>query len=264
MFFTFKLKNLLIALAIVVLAAVLLLTLSGRRGKTAASNAAGFQTAELTPAGSAAPTAPAVSAAAGEPVPKTARTLIIDAGHGGADGGSSSATQVEADINLDIALRMRAIAGLFGVAPVMTRESADIAYPDSAKTIRAKKVADQKQRVALINGTPDALLISIHQNTFPSSSIVRGIQVFYAKTAGSEEFASALQEALRVSLDTGNRRVAMPIGGDIYLMKNVTCPAVLVECGFLSNPEDDAALATDTYRLKIAAVLWNTYLQCDS
>ena len=260
MFFTFKLKHILIALGAVVLIVLALILLLGGRGNKAPAIAA--TAAPIPSAGPRTTSAPERTPPreTGERLTARPYTLVIDAGHGGEDGGSSSPTQHEADVNLDIALRMQALAGLYGVVPVMTRESADIAYPSDLKSVSARKVWDQKQRVALINGTQNALLISIHQNTFPSP-IERGAQVLYAKTGGSAELAALLQEALRADLDPGNRRVAMPISGTIYLMKSVNCPAVLVECGFLSNAGEDAKLADGNYRLKLAAVILNTYFQ---
>ena len=197
----------------------------------------------------------AVQADAAPPV------LVIDAGHGGADGGAVAAdgTQ-ESDINLDIALRLEALARFWGVRPVMTRAGEDIAYPEDAGTIAAKKVADQHARVGLINNTPGAVLLSIHQNKYPAAS-PRGIQVFYGKAAGSDALAQLTQSNLTAQLCPGNRRVAAPADRNIYLMDKVNCTAVLIECGFLSNPDDLAALKTDAYRTKLAAVLLASWLQ---
>lgn len=187
--------------------------------------------------------------------------LIIDPGHGGEDGGAVSPDgMLESDLNLDISLRLRCLAGLFGIKTVMTRERADIDYPDSAGTTSARKVADQRARVQLINSVPDGTLISIHQNKFPDSR-PSGTQVFYAVTDGSQTLAETAHNDLSRALCPENRRVAAPISKDIYLMKNVNCTAVLVECGFLSNPEESAKLATEEYRLKIASVLICSYMR---
>ena len=187
--------------------------------------------------------------------------LVIDPGHGGADGGAvASDGTMESGVNLDIALRLEALARFWGVDVVMTRESEDIAYPDSAASIAAKKVADQHARVGLVNNTPGAVLLSIHQNNYPAAA-PHGIQVFYGPAAGGQDLAETAQSNLTALLCPDNRRLATPIGQDIYLMKNVNCPAVLVECGFLSNPGDLANLKTDTYRMKLAAVLLGSYLQ---
>lgn len=187
--------------------------------------------------------------------------LIIDAGHGGADGGAVAADGTpEADINLDIALRIEALAALCGVQTVMTRESADIDYPPEADTIARMKVADQHARLALINETPNAVFLSIHQN-FYTAAKPNGAQVFYGPVSGSDQLAATIQSNLTAQLAPDNRRLAAPISEDVYLMKNAACRAVLVECGFLSNPAELARLKTESYRLQLAAVIFGSYLQ---
>jgi N-acetylmuramoyl-L-alanine amidase len=142
----------------------------------------------------------------------------------------------------------------------MTRSTAEITYPDGAETIAARKVADQKQRVAFINATPNAVLISIHQNQYPTPQ-PHGAQVLYAATSDSAAFGESLHDMLVSNLDPANRRVAAPISDDIYLMKNITCPGVLVECGFLSNPEELARLQTDAYQIQLSMTMLSSYLQ---
>lgn len=187
--------------------------------------------------------------------------LIIDAGHGGADGGASAADgTLESDINLDVALRLEALARFWGVQTAMTRTGKDIAYPSDADTIAEKKIADQHARVGLVNNTPGAVLLSIHQNNYPAAS-PHGIQVFYGHAAGSDALAELTQGNLTALLCPDNRRVAAAADKGVYLMKNVNCTAVLVECGFLSNPAELAKLQDGGYRMKLAAVLLGSYLQ---
>ena len=187
--------------------------------------------------------------------------LIIDAGHGGADGGASSLSGVpESELNLDISQKMAALSGLTGIAYKMTRDSEEIEYPDSATSIAKKKKYDQKKRVEFINSTEKAVLISVHQNCYPQKSPF-GPQSFYAKTESSDGLAVLIQDSMNAALCPNNRRIAMPISNDIYLMKNVKCPAVLVECGFISNPKESELLDTGEYRLKIAVVLISAYLR---
>ena len=190
-----------------------------------------------------------------------ARTLIIDPGHGGEDGGAVApdGTQ-EADVNLSISLRLNALARLCGVPTVLTRSSANIDYPTDAGTIAARKTADQRKRVEVINQMSDGVLISIHQNWYPAAS-PHGAQVLYSKTAESQEFGSMLHEQLLRALDIENRRVAAPISDDIFLMRNVHCPAVLVECGFLSNPQELIQLKDPNYEMKLSMVMLSAYLQ---
>lgn len=202
-----------------------------------------------------------------QPVTQTAgklfeeRTLIIDPGHGGEDGGAVAAdgTQ-EADINLCIAQRLRSLASFCGVHTVMTRSGESINYPDDAQTIAARKTADQRQRVEQINSIPNGVLLSIHQNWYPTAS-PHGAQVLYAGSAQSERLGTLMHARLVETLDPQNRRVAAPISEEIYLMRNAECPAVLVECGFLSNPEELARLKDSKYQLKLGVVLLGVYTE---
>lgn len=186
--------------------------------------------------------------------------LIIDAGHGGEDGGATVSGSIpESRINLDVALKLQALAGLCGVETVMTRETDALDYPESAKTTRERKSWDQRRRVELVNSTENATLISIHQNKF-STGGPRGPQVIYAKTDGSREFGELAHEKLSSALFPENRRVACPVSESIYLMKMVKCPAILVECGFMSNAYELELLTAPDYQLKLAAVLLDAYM----
>lgn len=187
--------------------------------------------------------------------------LVIDAGHGGADGGAvASDGTLESDVNLGIALRLEALARFCGVPTEMTRSTSEIDYPAEAETLAAKKKADQNARLALLDACPGAVLLSIHQNFYPAAS-PRGIQVFYGGAEGSRELAEGLQVALTETLCPDNRRVAEPIDEDIYLMRKASCRAVLVECGFLSNPEELERLKSETYETKLALVMLGAYMQ---
>ena len=167
--------------------------------------------------------------------------MIVDAGHGGEDGGAVGADGLkESDVNLSVALRLDLLLGLCGIPSKLTRDSDNIAYPDSATTTRQRKRADQEFRAALIRGTEKAVLLSIHQ-------------VFYGRMPGSREFAAVMQDMF--SFLCGDHRKATPISEDIYLLRQAACPSILVECGFLSNPEELALLKTDAYRTKLALVL---------
>lgn len=189
--------------------------------------------------------------------------FIIDAGHGGADGGAVSVTgNVESRINLDIALKTEYLAAFFGTDAVMTRSAEEIDYPEEANTIRAKKVYDQKSRVSLINSVPNAVLISIHQNNFSQRS-AHGAHVFYRNTDESLSLANAIIDRLSNNISGTENRAPKIISNDIYLFKSIDCPAVLIECGFLSNPDDNALLATDKYRTKIAMLITSGFLSCE-
>ena len=185
--------------------------------------------------------------------------LIIDPGHGGADGGANLDGVCESTLNLDIALKLDNIMGLFAAPVALTRVTDMIQYPSGANSIRAKKLADQKNRSTFIKGFPNAVLISIHQNKFPDDA-PHGAQVFFSKNPGSEDLALKTQTLLKSILEPGNKREANKIDSGIYLMKSIDCPAILVECGFLSNPIEFVLLQTEEYQIKIATAIATAYI----
>lgn len=181
--------------------------------------------------------------------------LVIDAGHGGPDGGTVSQDgTTEAQINLPIALRMESLANLLGVETAMTRREDVSIYSPDASTVREKKVSDLKNRAELASKIPGSVLISIHQNSLPGFPSVHGAQAFYNGQEGAELWGSLMQEALNTTI---NDRPKAPrkSGTDIYLMDRAECPAVLVECGFLSNPEETKALKDPATQTKLAVIL---------
>lgn len=191
----------------------------------------------------------------------TGYTLVLDAGHGGEDGGAVSLTGVpESGINLSIVLKLEQILALYGQVPVVLRTSDVSLHDESAETLREKKVSDLHNRVSAVEQEENAFLLSIHQNMFTNSKY-HGAQVFYAPTDGSQEFAVYLQESLRTALDTENARQAKPIPDTVYLMTHISCPGVLVECGFLSNPEEEVLLRSGSYQTKLAAAMAGAWLQ---
>ncbi len=192
----------------------------------------------------------------------TDEIIVLDAGHGGSDGGAVSADGTpEDDINLAIVLRLRDLFALMGRQTVLTRTGENsLADPDSA-TLRQEKVSDTKNRVALINSVSNGCLISIHQNTLPGHPTVHGAQVFYGKVTDSDARAAAVQQALNSVVNVGNEKSAKPIGSDIYIMAHANCPAILVECGFLSNSAETKLLLSPEYQTKLAAAICCGYLQ---
>lgn len=181
------------------------------------------------------------------------KCIIIDAGHGGEDGGATSCTGVlESAVNLEIALRLDDLFHLLGYDTAMIRTT-DISVYTQGETIAQKKVSDLKQRVSLINQTENALLVSIHQNHF-SDSRYSGAQVFFAPNAGSESLAKALQASFVETVNLGSNRNCKKADG-IYLMQHIDCTGVLVECGFLSNPEEEAKLRSADYQKQLCCVI---------
>ena len=183
------------------------------------------------------------------------RALILDAGHGGEDGGAVSITGVpESQINLAIVLKLRDVLGLYGVAPVVLREE-DISLHDSeAGTLREKKRSDLKNRVALVEEVEGGTLLSIHQNTYPGSRY-HGTHVFYAPTEGSQKLAEHFQNSIKIALQPDNERAVKQIPDTVYIMNHVTCPTILIECGFLTNPGEEALLRDEDYQRKLSAVI---------
>lgn len=186
--------------------------------------------------------------------PEGERVWVVDPGHGGEDGGAVSITGVpESQINLAIAKRLDVLLGFYGKNCYLMREEDISLHDPEAQTLREKKVSDLHNRAETVQALEGAVLVSIHQNMFPQSRY-HGSQVFYAPTQGSQALAEAFQTALQTNLQPDNSRQAKPIGDNVYLMNHVDCTAVLVECGFLSNPEEETMLRQEEYQTKLAAV----------
>lgn len=179
--------------------------------------------------------------------------IVIDPGHGGEDGGAVSRSGfVESAYNLEISLRLNDLLNLLGYHTKMIRTS-DISVYTKGETLAQKKASDLKERVKSINETTNAILLSIHQNHYPDDRY-SGAQVFYAKTEGSEELAKQLQSAFAWALNPENSRQAKKSSG-IYLMEHILCPGVLIECGFLSNEEEERKLKDPEYQKKLCCVI---------
>ena len=186
--------------------------------------------------------------------------LVLDAGHGGEDGGAVSLTGVpESQINLAIVLKLRDVLGLYGVDPILLREEDVSLHDEDAETLREKKRSDLKNRVAAIEKAEGGALISIHQNTYPSGRY-HGAHVFYAPTEGSQALAEHVQSSIRTALQPGNERAVKQIPSTVYIMNHITCPAILIECGFLTNPEEEALLRDEDYQRRLAAVIAAAWL----
>ncbi len=189
-----------------------------------------------------------------ESAPIENRTVVvIDAGHGGVDGGATSCTGIlESHTNLQIALKLNDLMHLLGFETKMIRTTDTSIYTEG-NTIAAQKVSDLKNRVRIINETENAVLISIHQNTF-SDGKYSGAQVFYTKDSISQSMAKDMQSALVSSLNPGSNRQAKPANG-VYLMEHIQKPGILIECGFISNPEEAVKLNDPTYQNKLCCVI---------
>lgn len=177
--------------------------------------------------------------------PERERCFILDPGHGGIDGGATSCTgQPESGFNLEISLRLRDLLHFMGYRTKMTRTE-DVSIYTGGETIAQKKLSDLKERVRICNETDGAILLSVHQNMF-SDHKYYGPQVFFADSEESKALAADLQK----SLDPEGKRSIKKAEG-IYLMEHITCPGVLIECGFISNPQEEAKLRTAEYQKEL-------------
>ena len=185
---------------------------------------------------------------------KNKPVIIVDAGHGGFDGGALTEDGVsEKGINLNIALYLKDYLNFFGYDVVMTRESDNSTEDKGLTTIRSKKTSDLHNRMSLMENTDNSVFVSIHQNHF-SSSKYSGAQVFYSTNFKDESsgLAQSIQETIVYYLQPHNTRQIKPCGTSVYLIYNAVKPAVLVECGFLSNYEESELLKSEEYQRKIA------------
>lgn len=179
-------------------------------------------------------------------------TVIIDAGHGGEDGGAEVDGILEKDINLSIADKLADTLRLCGVRVTEIRDEDISVYDDSAQSLREKKVSDLKHRVEIVNGSENNILVSIHQNKFDNSAY-SGAQVFYSSNNDkSRVLAESIRNSVLSLLQNDNTRELKPANSDIYLLDNATVPAVIVECGFLSNDEERAKLLDSGYQSEMA------------
>lgn len=187
--------------------------------------------------------------------------VVIDAGHGGEDGGAQSAAGLlEKDIDLAVAEYLRDYLEAAGVPTVMTRTEDKLLYDPHSDYTGRKKVLDLAARLEIASSVPDSLFISIHMNAFPQPQYT-GLQVWYSPTHPlSEQVAARIQtEALR--LDPNNRRKIKAAGSNIFLLDRLDSPAILVEGGFLSAPDEAAKLGTEAYQRRLAFVLFLSIME---
>ena len=179
--------------------------------------------------------------------------VVIDAGHGGEDGGAVSVSGFpESGYNLAIALRLQELIRLLGYDTKMIRTE-DVSVYTNGQTLSQKKGSDLKERVRIVNESDGAILLSIHQNHFPDPEL-HGAQVFYGKAEESEALAKQIQDLFLASVNKGSRRQIKKAEG-VYLMEHILVPGVLIECGFLSNPQEENLLRDPEYQKKLSAVI---------
>ena len=190
-------------------------------------------------------------------LPASGKTIVIDAGHGVPDEGAQSSNgTTEAETNLKIALKLQNLLEQSGCTVILTRSDENAIYDIDSKTLKQKKISDIKNRVKIGNESSADIFVSIHLNKSPQSQY-DGWQTFYKE--GSEDgarLAKTIQENLNKTIQKENNRIAKTID-KIYIIKHVEIPTTIVECGFLSNPDEEKLLLEDEYQNKLAWGIYN-------
>jgi len=190
-------------------------------------------------------------------LPVSNKVIVIDAGHGVPDEGAESSNgTTEAETNLKIALKVQNLLEQSGATVILTRSDENAIYDLDSKTLKQKKISDIHNRVKIGNESSADIFVSIHLNKIPQEQYW-GWQCFYKE--GNEQsikLAKSLQDALNETIQKENKRVAMKLD-TVYIMKHVEIPISIVECGFLSNPEEEKLLLEDEYQNKLAWGIFN-------
>lgn len=188
--------------------------------------------------------------------PVSGKTIVIDAGHGVPDEGAQSSTgTTEAETNLKISLKVQNLLEQSGCTVILTRSDENAIYDVDSNTLKQKKISDIRNRVKIGNESSADIFVSIHLNKIPQQQYY-GWQCFYKEgNEQSNKLAKSIQENLNKSMQKENNRVAMKID-NIYIIKHVEIPTSIVECGFLSNPEEEKQLLDDNYQNRLA---WGIY-----
>ena len=193
--------------------------------------------------------------------PVSSKTIIVDAGHGGEDGGAVSNNGIsEAEINLKIALKLQQLLEQSGSNVVLTRSDNNAIYDVDKKTLRDKKNSDIRNRVRIGNNSSADIFVSIHLNKIPENQYY-GWQTFFKD--GNEDgkrLANCIQNNLNETIQKENKRTPLKIN-NVYIIKHVEIPTVIVECGFLSNPEEEKQLQQEEYQTKLAWGIYNGIME---
>ena len=200
---------------------------------------------------------PSVKAAA-PPSNHSPVTVIIDAGHGGEDGGAVGINgALEKDINLEVAKKTQLFLSSFGIKSVLTRDSDVLLYDRNVDFRGKKKMLDLAARLKIANETENSIFVSIHMNSFPMEKY-SGLQVYYSKnTEESKKLATTLQESVKSYLQSDNKRTVKEASDNIYLLDRCKSTSVLIECGFLSNTAECELLSTEEYQKELSLTIFN-------
>jgi N-acetylmuramoyl-L-alanine amidase len=190
-------------------------------------------------------------------LPVSNKTVVLDAGHGKPDEGAESSNGIsEASINLKITKKVQYLLEQSGCNVILTRSDEEGIYDLNSKTLREKKVSDIKNRVKIGNSSSADVFVSIHLNKIPQSQYFGWQSFFKTNDEKSEELAKSIQEELNASIQKENKRDALKITGK-YIIEHVEIPISIIECGFLSNPEEEKLLQDDNYQNRIAWGIYN-------
>ena len=198
----------------------------------------------------------ALLSAISDAVTDAAPVIILDAGHGGADSGAVGVNgSMEKDLNLSLSKDLAALLRLAGYTVIETRTD-DSMLGEAEAQKGHRKQADLEGRLAVTEQYPNGVLISIHMNTFPTADC-EGVQVWYSQNhAASKDWATAVQEGVSRTLQPSNHRRIKAATSGIYLLRHARIPAILIECGFLSTPEECERLCDPLYRRQLALVFF--------
>ena len=187
-------------------------------------------------------------------------TIVLDAGHGGEDGGCEGNGLVEKNLNLDITLKVASLLREQGVNVVLTRDTDILLYDKNSDYQGKKKAQDVRKRLEIAKNQENAVLVSIHMNYFAETQY-SGLQVWYSKNdTRSKILANFIQANVKNELQPSNKRATKEATSSIFLLHNATFPAVLIECGFLSNPDEARALGDENYRQQLAEIIFRSIL----
>ena len=187
-------------------------------------------------------------------------TIVIDAGHGGEDGGCEGNGLVEKNLNLDIALALADMLEKEGVNVVLTRETDILLYDPTSNYEGKKKAQDVRKRLEITKSCENPVLVSIHMNYFAQTQY-SGLQVWYSKNdPNSRVLANLVQGKVKSEIQPNNKRTIKESSSSIFLLHNATFPAILIECGFLSNKDEALALGDAKYRQKLTKVIFDSIM----
>ena len=190
-------------------------------------------------------------------LPVSGKVVVVDAGHGVPDEGAESSNGTsEAETNLKIALKLQNLLESSGCTVILTRSDENAIYDIDSKTLRQKKISDIRNRVKIGNESSADIFVSIHLNKIPQQQY-DGWQTFYNENSeDGRKLATIIQSNLNEAIQKENDRIAKSIQ-NIYIINHVEIPTTIVECGFLSNPEEEKKLLDDEYQNRLAWGIYN-------